>query len=150
MKTLKELRDEREEIKLKLIELDKEICQHPEHIREQFHHNPFWKLDRFEALIGRVNFVKRLTPNGVWHPFVYRMDDVVVEVSFSESELDQNEEYNVKMADQLWNSDDPVQWLEEHGVDSEVKQVGYLLYLTMKEHWDENGSGDRPGSGQEA
>lgn len=143
MKTLKELQDEREEVKSRLIELEKEICRHPEHIRRMFCHNPFWKLDRFEELVNRVQFAKRLAPkidsSGIWHEFVYQMDDKNHSVRFNESSLHPNEanagrhEFDMTMADELWAADDPIQWLEDHGVNWDFKQVGYLMYLTMRD-----------------
>ncbi len=36
------------------------------------------------------------------------------------------------MADEMWDSDDPIVWLEDHGVMWDFKQIGFLLYLTMK------------------
>ncbi len=148
MKTLNELQEERDRLKAELIEVEKSICRHPEHIRLMFCHNPFWKLDRFEELVGRVEFARKLTPGvdktgDMWHPFVYQMGGQNYNVRFSESSLAMNcdteaalgdrAEYDGYMADELWNAEDPVQWLEDHGVTEDFKKIGYLMYLTMRE-----------------
>jgi hypothetical protein len=145
-KSLDDLYHERDMLKAELVELEKEICRHPEHVRGMFRHNPMWDLDRFEALIRRVTFARKLTTttdaDGYrHHGFLYEMDgaDRPVTVRFHETSLtgedaqETDDGVDPSMASQVWDTDDPVAWLEEHGVTDPVKQVGYLMYLTLRE-----------------
>jgi hypothetical protein len=142
MADIEEMYARRDSLKAELLELDKEICRNSEHIRRQFHHNPFWIMDRFEELVKKVQFAKKLTPQPgadgeMWQPFVYQMDGKNYNVKFSESELDEgltlDEGIDMDIALEVWNAEDPIAWLEEHGITEEHKQVGYLLYLTLRE-----------------
>lgn len=145
--TLAELVARREELKTSIVELDKEVGQHPETIRNTFPHNPSWDMDRFEALVGRVGFIKEITGNttdfrkDAYHGFLVQFDTKMYRfregVAWHSSIFDYGEENDERsldrrVAEKLYYANDPITCLrEEHGITDDVTILGYLLAAAL-------------------